>query len=89
MTIGRFEQRVWDAHANHIRYRDEYAKALRVLKLYPLYELRGAARHHLLNGDIFEEKKITYRFDEQTEQAMRAKRLQEAETAMEFRTVAE
>lgn len=55
MTIGRLEQqRVWNVHAAHIKSRDEFSRALRVMRRFPLYTVFGASRHHLLNGDVFD-----------------------------------
>jgi hypothetical protein len=54
MTFPRFEQRAYNALAAHHRYRDEFAKAFRVLRRFPIYTTQGAANHHKLNGDIFD-----------------------------------
>lgn len=44
------------AHAHHIREKDRVSRALKVMARFPCLTLRGADRHHLLNGDVFERK---------------------------------
>lgn len=58
--------------AAHYRYRDEYARAYRTVKRFPLFTLYGAARMHILNGDIFDGSGGT------AEEAHEARRMQEA-----------
>lgn len=74
---GTYERRAWRAHARHIQFRDEYAKAYRVVARYPLYTIQGGANHGKLNGDLFgaEERKIVddYIAKERESQAFMAK----------------
>lgn len=74
MTIDHAWQKVIGAHAAHIRYRDEFAKAYRTLEKFPCYTIRGAANHHKLNDDIFQKEHEGSPAD-----AMAAKRLQSDE----------
>lgn len=82
--------RAWARVAAHHRFRSEYAKAFRVLARFPIYTLKGASRHHILNGDIFDVEKHTTAGGHPKDQVdrgddfMDAKRYQDAERLNEL-----